>query len=177
MLVDDPAWAEVRRLYVETNVPVREIARRFELSESAIFARRAFENWPARSARRRAVRTADENADAGGKIRASRGEHRHQALVRRLYTAIDLRLQLMEKRMRDGETLPATEEEREARGLGSLVRSLEKVLQIDPTPEKSGAGGTSEKSGTGTDIERRRHAIAERLEKLEALRNAPAGSG
>lgn len=141
MLVDDPAWAEIRRLYIETDVPVRELAERFGLGERAVFARRKAEQWPARSARAAKPQARKRGPKQGARAPASRSEPRHRALIRRLYTALDLRLQLMEKRMRDGEVLPPAEEEREARGLNSLVRSLEKALQIDPDPEKPRAGG------------------------------------
>jgi hypothetical protein len=174
MLVDDPAWAEIRRLYAESDEPVRVLAARFGVSQGAIFARRAVEGWP-----RRRERSRGDGAEGGAKRRkmsASRAEFRHQTLIRRLYTAIDLRLRHMEKRMREGETLPATEEEREARGVSSLVRSLEKALQIDPTPEKPRAGGGAN-GKFGADTERRRHEIAERLERFATRRQAETGPG
>ena len=49
MALDDAAWAEIRRLYCDTTITVREITDRFRITSRQLYARRVSESWPKRS--------------------------------------------------------------------------------------------------------------------------------
>ena len=49
MALDDAAWAEIRRLYCDTTITVREITERFRITSRQLYARRVSESWPKRS--------------------------------------------------------------------------------------------------------------------------------
>ena len=95
MALDDAAWAEIRRLYCDTTITVREITERFRITSRQLYARRVAESWPKRS---------DTPADyARGGSNAPGRPTRREALVNRLYAAIDEKLKRLEKRMKSGE--------------------------------------------------------------------------
>jgi len=100
---------------------------------------------------------------------------RLRALIGRLYRAISLKLEHMEKRMASGESRSAQDEERESRALATLINNFEKVTEAVAGLDKD---GDARKPGrTGADAERMRREIAERLERLGGGGPALAPSG
>ncbi|MGE0022760.1 MAG: hypothetical protein AB7S70_03910 [Hyphomicrobium sp.] len=87
-----------------------------------------------------------------------------RAVIARLYRAISLKLEHMEKRMASGKARSAQDEERESRALATLINNFEKVTEavaeLDQERDATRAGGI------GADAERMRREIAERLERL-----------
>jgi len=100
----------------------------------------------------------------------SRGSQR--ALIGRLYRAISLKLEHMEKRMASGKARSAQDEERESRALATLINNFEKVTEAVAELDHDGNARTA---GAGADAERMRREIAERLERLGSSGNAKPG--
>ena len=120
MQIDDETWAGIRSAYVDVSVPLAEIAARYGLTPQRIGARARKEGWPARTAKKATPKRPKAAASKKAAPRASgalptRGAQR--ALIGRLYRAISLKLEHMEKRMASGEARSAQDEERESRAL------------------------------------------------------------
>lgn len=100
-------------------------------------------------------------ADEDGQVLPSRASQR--AVIGRLYRAISLKLEHMEKRMASGEDRSAQDEERESRALATLITNFEKVTEAVAELDTD---GDKQRARVGADAERMRHEIAERLERL-----------
>lgn len=167
---DDETWVAVRSAYEDDAAPpLSEIAARFGLSIQRIVAKARKDAWRARE--RRGKRAASgkqrEAAPKGGSpdrrgALPTRGAQR--ALIGRLYRAISLKLEHMEKRMASGEARSAQDEERESRALATLINNFEKVTEAVAGLDKDRDAARA--AGAGADAERMRREIAERLERL-----------
>lgn len=186
MQVDDETWAAVRLAYAEPSVSLAEIGARFGLTPQRIGAKAKMEGWTGRETRRKArsaaksrsktphCKPAPDDQPQGsnrGKPPAKRSRGRlptrdaQKAVVGRLYRAISLKLEHMEKRMASGDPRSAQDEERESRALATLINNFEKVTEaaaeLDQDRDAAHAA-----SASGADAERMRREIAERLERL-----------
>jgi hypothetical protein len=152
MQIDAETWEEVRLAYADASRPLAEIAARFGLTPMRIGARAKREGWPARNAKTASVKrnkkapvkrnkTTRSGAAAtqGSGALPTRGAQ--ASLIGRLYRAISLKLEHMEKRMASGEARSAQDEERESRahigerGLREIEgRSIDPEVYIAPTP-------------------------------------------
>lgn len=175
MQVDDETWAAVRHAYADDAAPLAEIAARFGLTPQRIVARARKEGWPARSARvpakkakaRTAAASPAPGAGAAARPSALPTRRAQRALIARLYRAISLKLEHMEKRMASGDARSAQDEERESRALATLISNFEKVTEaVADLDRDREAGGSRGRAGAGADAERMRREIAERLERL-----------
>ena len=194
MQVGDETWAEVRLAYADGSVPLKDIAARFGLTPQRIGIKAKKEGWtrppahPAGEGRKRASRR--EPAGAQRKI-APAGTAKpatakqsgrlptrtaQKAVIARLYRAITVKLEHMEKRMASGEDRSAQDEERESRALATLINNFEKVTEAVAELEAD-RGASRASSAAGADAERMRREIAERLERLGGVGPAARGSG
>jgi len=99
-----------------------------------------------------------------------------RAVIARLYRAISLKLEHMEKRMASGKARSAQDEERESRALATLINNFEKVTEAVAELDQERAATRA--GGIGADAERMRREIAERLERLGGVgspKRAPRG--
>lgn len=205
---DDASWAEIEQHYIAGTLTVPAILTRYRIGKAALYRRLDERSVPRRSASgipRRAP--AASVAPATVRKRTAAGTHEsaaspkpanptttasRKALVARLYRAIDIKLQRLERRMTSGEEPTIADSERETRELAHMIRSFEKVTEvaadIAQCAAKPAAGTGKRKSGAGSklgsdaaagrpvyvsaDAERMRHEIAERLEKLHRGRHA-----
>jgi hypothetical protein len=194
MQVGDETWAEVRLAYADGSVPLKEIAARFGLTPQRIGARAKKEGWTrqpvqlAGEARKRASRR--EPADVkpkitfAGKTKPAAAKQSgglptrtaQRAVIARLYRAITVKLEHMEKRMASGEDRSAQDEERESRALATLINNFEKVTEAVAGLEED-RGASRARSAAGADAERMRREIAERLERLGSRGPAAGGAG
>jgi hypothetical protein len=170
MQIDEETWAQVRCAYADASVTLSEISTRFGLTPQRIGTRAKKEGWPERKPaksvkKRSAVAKADTATTATQRTSAALPTRRAQrALIGRIYRAISLKLEHMEKRMASGESRSAQDEERESRALATLINNFEKVTEAVAELDKD---GDARKPGrTGADAERMRREIAERLERL-----------
>lgn len=158
---------QVRILYCDTDVPVKEIAQRTGVHAKTIYSMAKSQDWPrrgspvhARAALKKARngeatssdpsdadadRPANANVTTGAKAVAS--QRRSSAarrkrppiknIVDRLYHIINHNLELMETRMSDDDQ-PASDSnpERDMRAISSVVRSVDKLKEIEPEQSK-----------------------------------------
>ncbi|SNY92791.1 hypothetical protein SAMN04515647_3059 [Cohaesibacter sp. ES.047] len=122
---------------------------------------------------------ADETTTNGDKPKTDEdpaqtsGSSEHQSLVQRLYQATDRQIRHLEGQFVSGE---AAFDEKEARMLGTIARTLEKILALQPREDK----GTNGKSKTtaktepadgaasdATDLDALRQDLAQRIDRLQ----------
>lgn len=206
---DAAAWAEIEQHYTAGTLTVADIMARYRVGKHALYrhldarglARRTAGGAPPRRATKAAAAGKPGKRGATGKGRRSAGSApasptttaSRKALVARLYRAIDIKLQRLERRMTSGEEPTIADSERETRELAHMIRSFEKVTEVAAdiaqcaTQRASGAGkrkpGAKSKPSAdaaadsrpvyvSADAERMRLEIAERLERLHRARDA-----
>ena len=168
-------WEEIRKAYVETTEPIRQIANRYGIGASTVSQRALREGWPLRKppgVQVVAPPPARPLAKPGNHAMAERTEPREpdtaDARIRRMLGIIDLQLDQMESRMTSGQPMTTQDEERQARAFAAIAGNLEKVTEaaadIFREPGHDAAGNGSGQS----DAQRMRREIAERLERLNA---------
>jgi hypothetical protein len=159
-------WDEVRRAYVETKETIRDITARYAISPWDLSRRARAEDWPRRCAPRRAPA---KRAFAAATI------HVRRRLVRRLFRILESEFELMEKRMQTqledpekASLVPASERERDARAVATLVRSLDKVTEIAADLDQASGGkpGSANADELFAEADRFRRELAERLSKF-----------
>lgn len=189
-------WAEVRILYEDGVVLVRDIAERFGIDDRTILGRARAESW-----NRRAGRTARKVGRKGPAAPVPPGHPTRavrQALIRRLYKAIDIKLKHWEDRMAGGEELSPSDSERMAKEVTTMISGFERVAETEGAIEKRDAQSTAaatvdkrgrRRTGSGivddagtqstaeSDAERMRREIAARLERLQGGGGAAGGAG
>jgi hypothetical protein len=207
MPIDDATWANVRRAYVDTSKPVKQICAEFGIDGWALAARARQEHWPrrlakiiaARAAAKAAVRSlkpaqaaaVDPTPSDYADLPLPSNQRARLTLVRRLYKAIDTKLKQMETHMASATGTSSADHERETRTLSTLIRNFERVSEFDSdlakstgTPANSSTpahfanhGANTAAATSATDADRLRRDIAERLVRLHEQRSAPRDSG
>ncbi len=197
---DQPDWSEIRRLYARGEATLAAIADRHGVSVQRIARRARSETWPARLPRTAGKRegprekarpkAAMDPARAPPEAipprslakrsvkRAGHSLKARRALVRRLYKAIDTKLQQMERRMahdmaadeRPSET-SAADHERDSRAIGALIANLSRVTEIEADLERIPGAAATHATEQGDrqladEAERFRREVAERLARL-----------
>ena len=157
MEADSGRWPDIRRAYVDTNEPVSAICGRFGISTGSLYRRAKRENWPGRT------RT-NGGADSG----ALAGSSEQDELVARLYqtlrqqmTAIEARLQSMPDIDDTNATATA---ERDARTLSTLVRTLEKLIELQSVTNRP---EPMDDAKADSDADRFRLEIIRRIEEFK----------
>jgi hypothetical protein len=178
MKVDEATWAEIRRLYAETDEPAQRIALRFNVAPSTLSQRAMKEGWPKEHRLGKRVTLsppplsapppdvpAETNSETKKKRRRARKPREpmtHEERIRRLLTLIDIQLEQLEHDMTSKEHMTEQESVRAARRYDAVVGSLEKVTEIDTQYVRTGSAGQS------SSADELRREIAERLERLNA---------
>lgn len=146
-----PDWAEIRRLYVDTDEPVAAIAARLGTTTRKIHARRLAESWPARSARRPAKKkNAKRQPVKPTRLkRPRRRRKRGPLLIHRLYDAMLRKIEQMEERMSEGKPPSPADNERDTRALANLFRHYEKVKEIDAELARAGTANAASLPAAG----------------------------
>ena len=148
---DGPDWSAIRKACEAGGQTIAEIARRHNVSPHRIYRKRR--QW-ARD---------DEQGAA---------ELDHQKMVQRLYNATDQQIRHLESRLASGE---AAFDEKEARMLGTIARTLDKIMELTPRdtqpkskPAKSAKEkGSDETSQSASDLDALRKELAHRLDRLQ----------
>ncbi|MEO8650995.1 MAG: hypothetical protein ABI391_01755 [Hyphomicrobiaceae bacterium] len=196
---DQPDWSEIRRLYLEGEPAIARIAERHGVSAQRISRRAQRERWPPRHRNDPASKPRDKpaaksaanpasaptNAAPSPRTRSkrpaaatgstARSLKARRALVRRLYTAIDTKLQQMERRMahdmatEEGSSeTTAADHERDTRAIGALIANLSRVTEIEADLERipGTAAAQHAEHQLADEAERFRRDVAERLARL-----------
>lgn len=139
----DPPWAEIRAAYEGSDLAVAAIARAYGIATDRIWRRARRDGWRKRR-------------DAAGATRAEAPLDR-STLVARLFRAVERQIAEVERRFEG--SAPPSLEEKDARTLGALARTLELLIGL----EKQAGRETAEPEG---DIDEFRLDLARRLESL-----------
>ena len=188
MGIDPTCAAKIRRLYLGDRLSIVAIARKTGCTKYAVTLLIKFKRWDVERAelKRRELCARLEPADEGESIQLASVTAKSAApvraaategdLVQRLYNAIDETLAEIEtplaKSARSG-----SEYDRKTRAISSMVRSLEKVLEIKVKQAQANdqSGGVAAEK-VRADAEQLRRDVAERLERLQRKRKSPDAS-
>ncbi len=175
--------ARIRRLYFEKRMGIAPIAALTGYSLYAVEKLVKAKGWNvARAAMKRGASSSlsdDDTDDALPEVPATASPPKTTTegeLVQRLYNAIDETLAEIEKPARSN-AKSGGEYDRKTRAISSMVRSLEKVLEIKVNQAKANdqsGGAAAEK--VRVDAEQLRRDIAERLERLQRKRKSQSPS-
>ena len=83
-----------------------------------------------------------------------------------------MKLKAIEERMMSEEPSTPADTERDVRALGTLIRNIEKLHEFDDQLTRGRPGPGTGGPTTAADAERRRHELAQRIERLLASRSA-----
>ena len=179
---DDPRRAEARLLFADGTSSVASIAARVGASVSTIRRWARDDGWPPRTranaagrkTRRGGRRTARRPPSSLPAPRPAGAEH--PGLIDRLYRIVEHNLSILEGRMADTDPQAGAEPERDMRALGNIVRSVEKLKELEPG---HGSVDSAPKSGRAPvapeEEDELRLRIVERLLKLRERRGAGRG--
>ncbi len=182
MAIDQATLSELHRLWLETAEAPKVIAARFGLAHQSVVLAARRHGWGARPlieavvprSRKGGDRTpAPKHKDPDRRQPVPKPPGARRDFVARLYGAIDMKLKTIEERMMSDEPSSPADTERDVRALGTLIRNIEKLHEFDDQlsrgrPGQGGATGPT----TAADAERRRHGLAQRIERLLAGRGA-----
>lgn len=102
-------------------------------------------------------------------------------IIRRFYAAVDRNLQLQEQVMQDDTKPTVATTERSARALGTSIRNLVKVTELESGTERDANSTAQRRRGKLLDAEEDAHRIrlelAERILRIRAQRRAERASG
>jgi Helix-turn-helix domain len=162
-------WAEAARMRA-AGTSYAAIAHQFGVAPTTIQNHALCHGWPGCGPPRPASLRKRSFVGATAGMR--------RKLVRRLYSAIDTKLSLMERRMQQqldtldadpgAPAIPAVDAEREARAIGTLIRNLDKVTEFAAELDRTASGGpgTTDAAALASEADAFRREIAQRLAKL-----------
>lgn len=166
MALATTAWAEAVRLYWARAVPAKDLAARTGLSTQAFVAK----------ARKERAQAGEEGPSVSEPVRQPSSDPKTQrkrppkpeALVKRVYNAIDAELSKLEAHKGAG---TAQDRERASRALAQMVTSLEKAIDMQRQMAKDeGKAPRAKDKEALAHAEDLRREIAERLERLRLKR-------
>ncbi len=169
----DPAWADIRARYEKGEERVDAIAADIGMTRIALSLRALKEGWALRS-KRKAKTVAKSPAAAPRKAETTR------ETIQRLKDMLQQRVTQLEDELRElGTEVNALNSERGIKSVNTLVRTLEKVLDLERKDKLKRKQARGEHKYF--DDEQRRQ-LAAKIERLEAERDghvavADPGSG
>ncbi len=140
---------------------VTEICRLGRISRTALYRRSAKEGWRGRK------KDAAKPAAKSGKSKKPAKEPHRADLVGRLYRAFERQVADAEARLSDA-ALEGAAGEKEARTLGTLARTLEKLIELQGELEDK----KPDDSGERVDILRLRRKLARRIARMRGSGDA-----
>lgn len=190
---DDSRWDVVRRAYESGVGRVEDICRRFQVGKTGLYRKIEDDNW---TRRRPVKRNTDAVANhAPGALRDVLGADiapvpglvpnpvagqetgtatAPQIYIQRLYALIAHQIGLIEARVPETaaglEVQPASDGERVSRTLSTLVRALEKLIELEhgAAAAKSGQEGHSQ-----LNADDMRDELARRIARIEQTQSDP----
>jgi hypothetical protein len=140
-----PPWAEIRAAYVGSRLTVGAIAEAYGITKDRLWTRVRRENWPRR-------RDQTRTPDIGEPLD-------RRTLVGRLFRAVERQIAEIERRFeRD---VAATPDEKDARTLAALARTLELLIGLE-------RGVARDTDDPEPDLDEFRLDLARRLESLRS---------
>ena len=152
-----PNWSIIEIDYRGDSLTLAQIAQKHEVSLSAISKARQRKNWPKRS-RLNLKNTKSVHKKSTCNTKVPSRKH----LIGRMFVVLEKQIERMEKIM------PENADDKEIVLLGQLVRSLEKLVELDikhRDPEKSLADSETKNSRQMQDLRTR---LSQRMHQLES---------
>jgi len=155
-------WAAIAAAYAAGDLTVAQICTRYGISKNALYARARKQGWPKR-------RAGPQSRQRRGKSPPARQSAR-QALIARLYRALEQKMSELETRVGDGAQTVA-DHERETRTLNTMVRLFERLGALE---EKAKADDVASRDDVDISADARslRKDLARRLERLQGEHGA-----
>ena len=158
-------WAAVRHAYCAGDQTVTEICQHYGITKAGLYYRRRIENWPHRN-----------NMSATAE-KATQQIHKNK--IERLYALLDRLMKEIEMESSSttgDEGVPRSgtaDRERSARTLSSLIRSFEKIkeLEAEELLETRETNNDSINEADEKDAEALRNTLYEKIEKLVQAEN------
>ncbi len=177
-----PDWDAIRKAVEAEKMPLARIARKFGINRTTLYRRRKL--WHEEKLAVCAELLVEEDKEASqGPTNAEDGgtdKGERLTLVERLYHATDQQIRHLESRLASGE---AAFDEKEARMLGTIARTLDKIMDLKPKQAKAASATNSKDTiekkepEDGKDNERALDALrtdlAQRLERLQQTDKNP----
>ena len=164
----EPDWHDIERAYKAGSMTIKALAERHGVAAATISRRAKKNGWlrgrpgpegpPSKAKKARATRSAREPA-------GTRGKTATKDLMRRMRRLLEHQIADIERSQKDDASVS---DERSARTLSSMIRSLEKLLELEQTL----ANGPADKKGSDDsappDADRLRADLEQRLSRLAA---------
>ncbi len=151
-------WAKLRAAYEEGNADIETLCKRFAVSQTEFDKRREDEGW----SRPHQELTMDREGAAGRVTGAERLQ-----MVEALFRSCAIHADEIEKRLSDMQALGQVADEKDTRILASLIRSVEKILELDArTKAIDKEAAEHADPGYAARTEQLRKALYERLTRL-----------
>lgn len=165
-------WDAARKAYASSDETVAAICSRIGITSARLYAQARREGWP-----KRRQRSGKDRAKCKAKRGMALAARRRLDLIARLYEATERKLTMLEARIADTPAASAMESEREARALGALVRTFEKLTEFEDRARKSVSeietdAEHDDTTAAAADAERWRKEIAQRLARITAIRES-----
>ena len=165
---DTQRWREIARAYAEGAQTVAQICTQFSVTKGALYDRARIEGWPRRRDRAHAQT-----------VKAMTAGPDWDRVAIRLYGALERKISELEEVMFGSEEkFDASNRERDARTLNGLVRTFEKLREMDQRqavpdePGNAAAGGQGSQAGptvAADDHADLRAELAARIARLKQL--------
>lgn len=202
----DPRIERARDLYVNSKITVRAIARGLEVPTSTVTTWMKRYDWPRRKPKLAPAdgplaageTSGDASADAinlsepkSRTLRPSKAKPSREALrkrkrpnvttiVDRLYRVLTHNLEIMETRMSEDDGTPANEKpERDLRTIGTMVRSVEKLNDLETEQSKRGGSSAPTIAGivTPEEEDRIRRKVIDHILRLRERKRREGDAG
>lgn len=147
-----PDWAAVETAYHQGGQTVIELCADFNITRQQLYAAAKAGNWPKRRQRKQLKRTTSTDQSRN---------HRHTLKEALEFITMELMQRLKARTIETSE-----DHDKDARTLSSLVRSYEKLQQLDDTARQTTLKEANNKRADIKDADEERRQIAARLEKL-----------
>ncbi|WP_157967708.1 hypothetical protein [Cohaesibacter intestini] len=182
---DERDWQAIRRAWEVGDKPVAQIAQAFGVHRDTIYRRaKVWRQDAADQTSQKETQKQPRRASARGqKTKAASAEAQdHLTMVQRLFNATDQQIRHLEQQHESGE---AAFDEKEARMLGTIARTLDKIMDLtSQKPAESDGDGESVKSNKAgdkvnerseeqLDLDRLRQDLAQRLDRLQQSGSGP----
>jgi uncharacterized protein (UPF0335 family) len=153
---DDPVWAHVRMRYEQDQETVQQIADTVGLSGSKLVARAKKWGWMLRGRLPPVPKPAS---------RAKKRAETTTATIRRLKDILQTRVEQLENQIKEiGADVTAISTERDMRATSTLVRTIEKVLDLE---RKERSRRRKQNTEFKYFDDEQRGALADKIEKLQ----------
>jgi hypothetical protein len=150
--LSEPVIAEIKILYEESGLPVRQIAADHGIAPQRLSRLAKQRNWKLR--------------------KKPSAEEARAALSLRICEVINMKLDQMEKAMASGE-LSSADHERDAKSLASMIGGMDKAASAENESKKR----KPKLKSAASEVERLQREIIERFERIQRRRDAERKTG